>query len=76
LPADDDTLIPLAQAALRLGITRAVAYSRVRQGKVHATFVKGKLMVCAAEIERYREQVASHPPQGRHRGRKPKKPTE
>lgn len=76
MPTDDDTLIPLAQAAMRLEITRAVAYRRLRLGRLHATFVKNKLMVRTSEVERYREEAIAHSPQGRHRGRKPKKPTE
>ena len=75
MPTDDDTLIPLAQAAMRLGIANSVAYSRVRQGKLHATLIKNRLMVLPAEVERYREEAIAHPPQGRHRGRK-RKPAE
>jgi len=76
LPTDDDTLIPLAQGALRLGIANSVAYSRVRQGTLHATFVKGKLMLLPAEVERYREEVMSRRPHGKQRGGRPKKPAE
>jgi len=52
VPTDDDTLIPLAQVALRLGITNAVAYSRVRQGKLHATPIKNRLMVRGRALPR------------------------
>jgi len=76
MPADDDTLIPLLQAARHLGMANSAAYSRVRLGKLPATFVKGKLMVRTSEIERYHDEAIAHPPQGRHRGGKPKKPTE
>jgi len=72
LPADDDTLIPLAQAALRLGITKAVAYSRVRQGKLHARLSKNRLMVLPSEVDRYREDVISHRTHGTQRGGKQK----
>jgi len=72
VPTDDDTLIPLAQAAMRLGITRAMAYSRVRQGKLHATLVGRSYLVHTSEIERYREEAIAHPPHGRHRGGRPK----
>jgi len=73
---DDDIRIPLAQAAMRLGIANSVAYSRVRQGMLHATFVKGKLMVLPAEVARYREEVISRRPHGKQRGGRPKKPAE
>jgi len=68
VPTDDDTLIPLAQAALRLGITKAMAYSRVRQGTLHATLIKSRLMVLPSEVERYREEVMSRRPHGKQRG--------
>lgn len=76
MPTDDDTLIPLAQAALRLGITNAVAYSHVRQGKLHATPIKNRLMVRTSEVARYREEAIAHPRQGKHRGGRPKQPVE
>jgi len=68
VPTNDEPPIPLAQAAMRLGITRAMAYSRVRQGKLHATLVGRSYLVHTSEIERYREEAIAHPPHGRHRG--------
>ena len=76
MPTDEDTLIPLLQAAQHLGMANSAAYSRVRLGKLHAVLVKNKLMVRTSEIERYREEVIARPPHDRRRGRKPKKPTE
>jgi len=73
LPIDDDMPILLAQAALRLGITTAVAYSRVRQGTLHATLIKNRLMVLPAEVERYRKDLISHRPHGKQRGGKRKR---
>ena len=45
MPTDDDTLIPLVQAAQHLGMANSAAYSRVRLGRLHAVLVKNKLMV-------------------------------
>lgn len=73
MPTDDDTPIPLAQAALRLGITTAVAYSRVRQGTLHATLSKNRLMLLPSEVERYRKDLISHRPHSKQRGGKRKR---
>jgi len=76
LPTDDDPRIPLAQAAMRLGIANSVAYARVRQGTLHATFVKGKLMLLPDEVERYCEEMMRRRPHGKQRGGRPKKPAQ
>ena len=74
MATNDEALIPLAQAAMHLGVPYITVYTRVRQGRLRATLVKNKLMVSTTEVERYREAVMGYPVNDTHRSGRPKKP--